>query len=213
MSFDYGERWADVEGESEVALLCWGSTTGPAREALERHRADGERARLIALRLLSPVQPERMASALEGVERLVVVDQTYGEQLLGYLRAMYALSPVVVSHARPGPVPFTAAELHEVLRRRPVGTPRAGRAWRERGEPLQGQGLHVGRPPDLVSGLRRLRGPVGGDARLRDARETPRADRRDQRDRLLVAAAASGRRRSRAARSSRPTIRARRSLG
>ena len=49
-----------IEGEGELAVLTWGSCTGPVREAFERARADGVKARLVSLRLLSPAQPARL---------------------------------------------------------------------------------------------------------------------------------------------------------
>ncbi|MDH3434634.1 MAG: 2-oxoacid:acceptor oxidoreductase subunit alpha, partial [Gammaproteobacteria bacterium] len=54
--FDYGQHWADIEGEGELAILTWGSTTGVVREALHRLSSDVSRkVKLIALRLLLPV--------------------------------------------------------------------------------------------------------------------------------------------------------------
>ncbi len=67
---DYGRHWAEVEGDGEgdVAIITWGSCTAPAREALALARADGVRAKLISLRLLSPAQPGRLDELLEGRE-------------------------------------------------------------------------------------------------------------------------------------------------
>ncbi|MDP2639607.1 MAG: 2-oxoacid:acceptor oxidoreductase subunit alpha, partial [Betaproteobacteria bacterium] len=62
--YDYGERWAEIEGEGELAVLTFGSCTGAAREALARAATDGIKVRLVSLRLLSPSQPERLAAAL-----------------------------------------------------------------------------------------------------------------------------------------------------
>ena len=41
--FDYGERWAEVEGEGELAVVTFGSCTGAAREAIARAAAKGSR--------------------------------------------------------------------------------------------------------------------------------------------------------------------------
>ncbi len=65
--FDYGEHWADLEGSGETAVITWGSTTGPVREALSRLREQGEDVRLIAIRLLAPERPVEMAAALKGI--------------------------------------------------------------------------------------------------------------------------------------------------
>ena len=48
---DYGQHWAEIDGDGDVAVITWGSSTGPAREALAAARADGMKAKLIAPRL------------------------------------------------------------------------------------------------------------------------------------------------------------------
>ena len=57
--FTYGDHWATIEGNGEFAVITWGSLTGAAREAVRRVH-DGIDVRLIAPRLLSPIQPERL---------------------------------------------------------------------------------------------------------------------------------------------------------
>ena len=44
---DFGARWADIEGDGPIAVVTFGSTTGAAREAVERARADGIAVRLV----------------------------------------------------------------------------------------------------------------------------------------------------------------------
>ena len=110
-----GERWASVEGEGDIAVVTFGSCTGPAREALERARADGVHARLVSVRLLSPAQPERLARALQGVKRVLVVEQNHSGQFLRYLRAEGALAGEVKSLRQPGPLPFRPGEIHREI--------------------------------------------------------------------------------------------------
>ena len=109
---DPGEAWASVEGEGDTAVLTFGSCTGPAREALAR---EGGRARLISLRLLSPAQPERLKKALEGVKRVLVVEQNHSGQFLRYLRSEYELPAEVRSLRRPGPLPFRPDEIYREI--------------------------------------------------------------------------------------------------
>ncbi|HEX8738708.1 MAG TPA: 2-oxoacid:acceptor oxidoreductase subunit alpha, partial [Casimicrobiaceae bacterium] len=65
LQHDYGRWWADVEGEGEAAVITVGSASAPVREAAARLAARGVTLRVIALRLLAPALPERMAEALE----------------------------------------------------------------------------------------------------------------------------------------------------
>jgi 2-oxoglutarate ferredoxin oxidoreductase subunit alpha len=110
--FEYGERWADLEGGGELAVVTFGSCTGAAREALARAAADGIKARLLSLRLLSPPQPESMAKALAGAKRVLVVEQNHTGQLYRYLRAEYDLPGEVKSFRHPGPLPMRPDEIH-----------------------------------------------------------------------------------------------------
>jgi 2-oxoglutarate ferredoxin oxidoreductase subunit alpha len=114
-SIDYGDYWADVEGDGELAVITFGSCTGPVREAFARAKADGVTARLVSLRLLSPVQPEKLARALAGVKRALVIEQNHSAQFLRYLRAEYDIAPKLTSFHRPGPLPFRPEEIHRQL--------------------------------------------------------------------------------------------------
>ena len=111
MQHDYGRYWAELEGDGDAAVITFGSTTAAVREALGRVRAQGIAVRLIALRLLAPAQPGPFAAALEGVERVMVVEQNHGGQLYRYLRSIYDLPGKPASFHRPGPLPLRPGEL------------------------------------------------------------------------------------------------------
>ena len=114
--FDYGEHWADIEGSGDTAVITWGSATGPVREALSRLREQGRDVRLVSLRLLAPERPDEMAVALEGVRRLLVVEQSHSRQFYRYLRAGYDMNTEVRVFNRPGPLPFRPAEIIQQLK-------------------------------------------------------------------------------------------------
>jgi 2-oxoglutarate/2-oxoacid ferredoxin oxidoreductase subunit alpha len=111
MRYDYGSRWADIEGEAPLAVITFGSATGPVREAVQRAAAQGVSVRLIGLRLLAPLQPEVFSVALEGVEHVMVIEQNHGAQLLRYLRGMADLPGRPASFHKPGPLPLRPAEV------------------------------------------------------------------------------------------------------
>ena len=104
-----------ASGDGETALVTFGSCTAPAREALARARAAGVAVRLVSVRLLAPAQPERLKRALQGVKRVLVLEQNHSGQFLRYLRAEYDLPGEVRSLRRPGPLPFRPAEIHAAL--------------------------------------------------------------------------------------------------
>lgn len=118
---EYGEHWALREGavEAETAVICFGSLTAPAREAVARLNAAGTPVRLIALRLLAPALPAAFAAALRGVRHALVVEQNHSRQFLGYLRSAFPLPVHTLGYHRPGPVAIRPGEIiaavHQLL--------------------------------------------------------------------------------------------------
>jgi 2-oxoglutarate ferredoxin oxidoreductase subunit alpha len=112
---NFGDHWASVEGSGDLAVITWGSLTGAAREAVALAEADGIDVRMIAPRLLLPAQPERLAKALDGVKRILLVEQTHGAQFNKFLRAHYDLPAPVRVFNRPGPLPITGGEIHRAI--------------------------------------------------------------------------------------------------
>lgn len=112
---DYGGQWADIEGDGEIAVLTFGSSTCAVREAIDRARRDGVNARLVSVRLLSPAQPARFKDALAGVRKVLVVEQNFSGQFHKYLRAEYDIDADVRSFRRPGPLPIRPDEVYREL--------------------------------------------------------------------------------------------------
>jgi 2-oxoglutarate ferredoxin oxidoreductase subunit alpha len=113
--FNYGDHWATIEGDGDLAVIAWGSLTGTTREAIGRAARDGVEASLLAPRLLFPTRPEQLAAALAGKQRILVVEQSHGAQFHRYLRAHYDLPGAVRVLNRPGPLPIRAGEIHRAI--------------------------------------------------------------------------------------------------
>ena len=109
-SFDFGDHWADIRGQGTTAIITWGSTAGAVREAAERLSSQGKKVKVIAIRLLLPASPEKLAAALKGVKRVLVVEQSHSRQFHLYLRAYYAISAETRLFARSGPLLFSPRE-------------------------------------------------------------------------------------------------------
>ncbi len=109
--FDPGELWGEISGEGDTAIVTFGSSVGPVREAARRLAGLGKPVRVIALRQISPVPVAALDRALEGAQRTVVVEQNHGAQLYHHLLAHRAVRPECESIARPGPLPFRPAEI------------------------------------------------------------------------------------------------------
>ncbi len=109
--YDYGEAWATIDGEGGTVILTWGSTAAAVFEATAQARAAGLAVKAIALRLLSPAQPDRLAQVMQGVQRVLVVEQSHSAQFYHYLRAYYALPDAVDIISQPGPLPIRPGEV------------------------------------------------------------------------------------------------------
>lgn len=114
-TYDFGQHWAHIEGEGEIAVVTWGSATGPVREAVANLAARGLAVRLIAPRLLSPPQPRRLAEALQGVRKILVVEQNHSGQFYHYLRAWYDIEAELHSFRQPGPLLIRPAAIEDRL--------------------------------------------------------------------------------------------------
>jgi len=116
-AWHYGERWADVEGDRDAdrAIVTFGSCTGPVREGLARAAADGVHARLVSLRLLAPLPANQLVAALDGVRRVLVIEQNHTAQLYKYLRGECDLPGRVTSLHRAGALQYSPGEIHRHL--------------------------------------------------------------------------------------------------
>lgn len=113
--FDYGDRWAEIEGEGELAILCWGSISSVSKEAAQRLRDQGTPCRVISLRLIAPLQSDALLELLQGVNRALVVEQSHGAQFLAWLRAHIDFPCEVRSLAIPGPLPIRPKHITEIF--------------------------------------------------------------------------------------------------
>ena len=116
-NFDYGDRWADISGEGDMAVITWGSTTGATREAIARLQDEGiDNIRLISIRLLLPVQTEKFDAALSGIERALIIEQCHTPQFYRYLRAHYDLPGKVELFHRAAPLMIRPGEIYTKIK-------------------------------------------------------------------------------------------------
>ncbi|MBT4520120.1 MAG: 2-oxoglutarate synthase, partial [Halieaceae bacterium] len=109
--FDYGDHWADIEGEGDIAVISWGLAATASREAVQRLREQGKAVKFIAVRLIYPVQAEKMAQALAGVRRILVIELNHSGQFYRFLRAHYDMPGEVQAFNRPSPLVMRPGEI------------------------------------------------------------------------------------------------------
>ncbi|MCP4040423.1 MAG: 2-oxoacid:acceptor oxidoreductase subunit alpha, partial [Gammaproteobacteria bacterium] len=110
-NYNYGDHWAVIEGDGEIAIVTWGSTCGPVREATRRLRAEGHAIRLVAMRLLAPAQPKKLTAALAGTKRTLIIEQSHSGQFYHYLRGHFELPEETKAYYRPGPLSMRPNEI------------------------------------------------------------------------------------------------------
>lgn len=114
-AFEFGEDWAQVEGEGPVALLSFGSSSAAVAEAAELLEERGLATRVISLRLLAPLQTVALGAALDGCEQVIVVEQNHSKQLFHYLKGQMDFGWPVHSYAMAGPVPLGASNIAQAV--------------------------------------------------------------------------------------------------
>lgn len=113
-TFDYGDHWGEVRtgGNGDgVTILTWGSLAGPAREAMQMLEREGIPSKLVAMRLIAPFPKTKLLAALEGSQRILIVEQTHSGQFHDYLRAKCDLPGETRHFHRAGPKLIGPAEI------------------------------------------------------------------------------------------------------
>lgn len=116
--FDFGDHWGQIEGDTDAStvILTWGAMTGAAREALTALDALGTPARLVAVRLIAPLPRADLARALDGAERILVVEQNRSGQFARHLRSEMDLPGEVRQLCREGPDLIRPDEIAQAIR-------------------------------------------------------------------------------------------------
>ncbi len=72
--------------DADITLICWGSTHGTVRHAVDILNASGESARMLHFTDLWPLPADALRETLRSCRRTVVVEQNYTSQLATLLR-------------------------------------------------------------------------------------------------------------------------------
>lgn len=102
--------------DPDVLVVAWGSTVGPAREAVERAVEEGNSVGMIAPTLLWPLVPS-IGAALAKAKKIVIPEVNFAGQFARLLRAEFGgdRDTMIEVHKYTG-LPFTAAEIENVIK-------------------------------------------------------------------------------------------------
>ena len=101
-----------------LTLVCWGSTTGAAREAADRLTADGRATAVLQFHDVWPFPADSAATALEGGGMTIGIEQNYAGQLARLIRMMTgrALDGQILAYdGRPFSPPEIVAAVNRVI--------------------------------------------------------------------------------------------------
>ena len=93
--------------DAEILLVCWGSTYGPCREAVDRLNEAGARAAMLHFAQVWPINPEAARPFLEGRSSLICVEGNSTGQFASVLRQVGLIGPCDLLLRYDG-LPFTA---------------------------------------------------------------------------------------------------------
>ncbi len=77
--------------EPELGILCWGSSAGPVREAIEVLNRNGQRVAAFVPRILAPLPTAELQAFIDSCPRILVVELSASAQFHQYLRSQVDL--------------------------------------------------------------------------------------------------------------------------
>ena len=97
---------------AEVGILCWGSSKGVVREAVQRANARGQKVAAFVPQMIYPFPKKELEAFLKGLKQILVVELSYSAQFYKYLRTFIDL-PAGRTHVfkRSGGKHLTVAEV------------------------------------------------------------------------------------------------------
>jgi 2-oxoglutarate/2-oxoacid ferredoxin oxidoreductase subunit alpha len=99
--------------DPELGILCWGSSAGPVRDAVERMNARGAGVAAFVPRILAPLPLEALNAFLYACIRVLIVETSFAAQFHRYLRSIVDLPRNTRVLARSGGKAWTVAEIIE----------------------------------------------------------------------------------------------------
>ncbi len=104
---DMFERFGDPD--APVAIIGWGSTLGPVREAVEQAEAQGLRVAVLYTKMIFPLPTAIIAPFIERRQAIIVPEMNYTGQFARMIQAEFWRK--VVSLRKYGGVPFASREI------------------------------------------------------------------------------------------------------
>ncbi len=99
----------DPDAEADIGIIAWGSTIGVVREAVQRLRDQGIKAKGFYPKLLYPMPVDQYEAFASKCKQILVPEVNYQGQLAFFIRAETSIKPI--SYTICGGLPFTPAQI------------------------------------------------------------------------------------------------------
>lgn len=97
---------------AELGILCWGSSAGPVREAVEALNAAGMSVAAFVPRMIMPLPVAEIEKFVAGCRQITVLELSYSKQFYQYLRTEIDLPKAKTRvYARSGGTPLSVSEV------------------------------------------------------------------------------------------------------
>jgi len=100
--------------DAPVAIVGWGSTIGPVREAVERAHAEGMEVAVLYPKLLYPLPAEHIGEFIKNRQKIIVPELNYTGQFGRMLQAQFERE--IIHLTKYGGVPLSMREVYEKIK-------------------------------------------------------------------------------------------------
>lgn len=108
---------------ADLGIICWGSSAGPVREAIEKLNASGLRVAAFVVQMIMPLPVKALDEFIASCKELLVVELSYSAQFFKYLRSEIDLPKSTRVYARSGAKALGVDELVSVATGARVSSP------------------------------------------------------------------------------------------
>ncbi len=112
------EKWGMYEqfgdDDASLAIMGWGSTIGPVREAVDRARAEGMKVAVFYTKMIFPLPTQLISAFIEKRKTIIVPEMNYTGQFARMIQAEFWRE--VVSVRKYGGVPFLANDIYDKIK-------------------------------------------------------------------------------------------------
>ncbi len=104
--------------KADVGIICWGSSKGPVKEAVQKATARGERVSAFVPQLLYPFPYHEFNEYLKTVDNVVVIELSYSAQFYKYLQTFLNLPEArTFVYKRSGGKNLTVGEVEDKIQK------------------------------------------------------------------------------------------------